>query len=66
VRLLNFNCVFPSCSFKRSGIEEEEFLKHLNGEHRGDMLDISRKENLPIESVKMIAVSNSTVFMNSG
>ncbi len=41
-------------------------MKHLNGEHRGDMLDISRKENLSIESVEMMAVSNSTVFMNSG
>jgi len=33
---LNFNCVFPSCSFKRNDIEEEEeeVLKPLNEEHQ--------------------------------
>ena len=66
MRLLNFNCIFPSCSFKRNDIEEEEFIKHLNEEHSKDMLDISKKENMSIKSAKMITVSNSTVFINSG
>ena len=26
--MLNFNCVFPSCNYKRSDIDEEEFLEH--------------------------------------
>jgi len=62
---LNFNCVFPSCSFKRNDIEEEEFLKHLNEEHHNEMLDISKKENIPIKMAEMITVSNSKVFINS-
>ena len=66
MRLLNFNCIFPSCSFKRNEIEEVEFLKHLNEEHYKDMVDISKKENMSIKSVEMITVSNSTVFINSG
>ncbi len=64
--LLNFNCVFPSCSFKRNDIEEEEFLKHLNKEHTDEMLDISKKENMTIKAIEMITISNSTVFINSG
>jgi len=63
---LNFNCVFPSCNFKRNDIEEKEFLKHLNEEHYDEMLDVSKKENMSIKAVEMIAVSNSTVFINSG
>ena len=63
--LLNFNYIFPSCSFKCNNIEEEEFLKHLNEKHHKDMLDISKKENMSIKAVEMITVSNSTVFINS-
>jgi hypothetical protein len=62
---LNFNCVFPSCNFKRNDIEEEEFLKHLNEEHQNEMQDISKKENIPIEMAEMITASNSKVFINS-
>jgi hypothetical protein len=63
---LNFNCVFPSCSFKRNDIEEEEeFLKHLNEEHKKEMQDISKKENISIEMAEMITASNSKVFINS-
>ncbi|MDH3696451.1 MAG: hypothetical protein OEQ15_03955 [Nitrosopumilus sp.] len=62
---MNFNCVFPYCSFKRNDIEEEEFLKHLNEEHRNEILDISKKENIPIKMAEMITVSNSKVFINS-
>jgi len=62
---LNFNCVFPSCNFKRNDIEEKEFLKHLNEEHHNEMLDISKKENMSVKSVEMITVSNSTVFINT-
>ena len=62
---MNFNCVFPNCSFKRSGIEEKEFLIHLKEEHHAEMLDISRKENMAINMVEMITVSNSKVFINS-
>lgn len=64
--LLNFNCVFPSCNFKRDNIEEREFLKHLNEKHHNEMLDISKKENMSIKAVEMITTSNSKVFINSG
>jgi len=61
---VNFNCVFPSCSYKRSGIEEEKFLNHLKEEHHAEMTEISKKENMPINLVEMITVSNSKVFIN--
>ena len=63
---MNFNCVFASCNFKRNNVEEEEFLKHLNEEHVDEILEISKKENIPIKMAEMIAVTNSTVFINSG
>ena len=63
---MNFNCVFPSCDFKRNDIEEKEFLKHLNEEHHNEILIIAKKENIPVKMVEMITVSNSTVFINSG
>ena len=62
---MNFKCVFPSCNYKRSDIEEDEFLKHLKEEHHNEMLDISKKENIPIKMVEMITISNSKVFINS-
>ena len=62
---MNFNCVFPGCSYKHNGIEEEEFLNHLKEEHHAEMLDISKKENMVINMVEMMAVSNSKVFINS-
>ena len=62
---MNFNCVFPSCNYKRNDIEEEEFLKHLKEEHYNEMADISKKENIPIKMVEMMTVSNSKVFINS-
>ena len=62
---MNFNCVFPSCSYKRNGIEEEEFLNHLKEEHHAEMLDISKKDDMPISIVEMITVSNSRIFINN-
>ena len=62
---MNFNCVFPSCSYKRNGIEEAEFLNHLKEKHYAEMQDICKKENMPINMVEMITVSNSKVFINS-
>lgn len=64
--LLNFNCIFTSCSFKRNNVDEGEFLKHLQKEHGDDILEISKKENISIKMAEMIAVTNSTVFINSG
>ena len=64
--LLNFNCVFLSCSFKCNDVDEAKFLKHLNKEHRDEILEISKKENIPINMAEMIVVANSTVFINSG
>jgi hypothetical protein len=61
---MNFNCVFPSCNYKRNDIEEKEFLNHLKEEHIAEMLDISKKENMSINIVEMITVSNSKVFIN--
>jgi len=62
---MNFNCVFPSCNYKRNDISEEEFLIHLKEEHHHEMLDISKKENIPIETAEMMTISNSKVFINS-
>jgi hypothetical protein len=62
---MNFNCVFPSCNYKRNDIEEEEFLKHLKDDHQKDMEGISKKENMSIKMVEMITISNSKVFINS-
>ena len=61
---MNFNCVFPSCNYKRTGINEEDFLNHLKKEHHAEILDVSKKENIPINMVEMISVSNSKVFIN--
>ena len=63
---LNFNCIFTSCSFKCNNVEEKEFLNHLNEMHVDEILEISKKENIPIPMAEMIAVTNSTVFINSG
>jgi len=62
---LNFNCIFSSCNFKQNNIEEKEFLKHLQDEHKLEIIEISKKENMPIKTVEMITISNSTVFINS-
>ena len=62
---MNFNCVFPSCNYKRNDIEEEDFLQHLKEEHHDELLDTSKKEGIPIEMVEMMTVSNSRVFINS-
>jgi hypothetical protein len=62
---LNFNCVYPSCNFKKNDIEEEEFLKHLKDVHHDEMAEVSKRESIPITMVEMISVSNSKVFINS-
>jgi len=62
---MNFNCVFPSCDYKRNDIEEEEFLKHLKEDHNDEMQDVSNKTCMPIEAVEMMTISNSKVFINS-
>jgi len=56
--------VFPSCNYKRNGINEEDFLNHLKEKHHAEILDVSKKENMPINMVEMISVSNSKVFIN--
>ena len=63
--MLNFHCVFEACTFKADNIEESEFQKHLDDKHHDELLDISNKENIPLETVAMITVSNSKVFINS-
>jgi len=62
---LNFNCVYPSCDFKKNDIEEVEFLKHLKDVHHDEMVKASERESIPITMVEMISVSNSKVFINS-
>ena len=62
---MNFNCVFPTCNYKRNDIEEEEFLKHLKEIHHNELLDISKRESIPITMAEMITISNSKVFINS-
>ncbi|MDH3489048.1 MAG: hypothetical protein OEL56_01215 [Nitrosopumilus sp.] len=61
---MNFNCVFPSCNYRRNDIEEDEFLKHLREEHQNEIIDISKKENIQIKIAEMMTVSNSKVFIN--
>ena len=63
--MLNFHCVFETCTFKADNIEESEFQKHLDNVHHDELLDISNKENIPFDTVEMITVSNSKVFINS-
>ncbi|AFS82520.1 hypothetical protein [Candidatus Nitrosopumilus sediminis] len=61
---MNFNCIIPSCNYKRNNIEEDEFLKHLKEEHQNEMREISIKENMTIEMAEMITTSNSKTFIN--
>ena len=65
LQLLNVNCIFSSCDFKRNNIEEKDFLNHLSEKHSDEMLEISKKENMSIKAVEMISMSNSIVFINS-
>ena len=62
---MNFNCVFPSCDYRQNDIEEEEFLEHLKAVHQHELLEISQKEDMPINMIEMITISNSKVFINS-
>ena len=62
---MNFNCVFPSCNYKQNDIKEEEFLEHLKAVHQNELLEISQKENMPLNMIEMITISNSKVFINS-
>jgi predicted metal-binding transcription factor (methanogenesis marker protein 9) len=64
--MLNFNCVFPDCTFKRNDISEEDFLQHLSKVHHEEMMDSSKKEKISLKTVEMMTVSNSKVFINSG
>ncbi len=57
--------MFPNCKYKENNIEEEEFLKHLRDKHHNEIISISEKEEIPINMVEMITVSNSKVFINS-
>ena len=63
--MLNFNCVFHTCNYKRNDIDEKEFLEHLKSEHHEELLETSKKEGMPINMIEMMAVSNSKVFINS-
>ena len=63
---MNFNCIFPICIFKHNNVNKEVFLKHLDEFHDKEIMQISKKEKISLQMAKMIAVSNSTVFINSG
>jgi hypothetical protein len=41
-----------------------EFLKHLKEEHYDEILEVAKKENMSVETVEMMTVSNSKVFIN--
>ena len=62
---MNFNCVFPSCNYKKNDIEEDEFLKHLREEHHDEIEESSKKEGIPVSMIEMMSVSNSRVFINT-
>jgi hypothetical protein len=61
---MNFNCTFPECHYKQNSITEQEFLEHLNDTHLKQMQDAAEKEGLPLDTVTMMTVSNSKVFIN--
>ncbi|AFS80245.1 hypothetical protein NKOR_01695 [Candidatus Nitrosopumilus koreensis AR1] len=62
---MNFNCVFSKCDYKQNNITEQEFLEHLENTHHKELQDTAEKENLPLDTVTMMTVSNSKVFINS-
>lgn len=62
---MNFNCIFPKCSYKQNNITEQEFLEHLKDAHQKQLQDAARKEGLPLDTITMMTVSNSKVFINS-
>ena len=44
---MNFNCIFPNCTFKNNNVDEEVFQKHLDEFHNEEIMQISKKrENL--------------------
>ena len=57
--------MFETCDYKKNNIEEKEFLIHLKEKHHSDMVNISKKENIPIAMAEMMTVSNSKIFINS-
>ncbi|QUC64168.1 hypothetical protein NsoK4_06900 [Nitrosopumilus sp. K4] len=63
---MNFNCVFPDCSFKQNNIEEKDFVDHLRESHKDQIKEIAEKQDIPIHMAEMITTSNSKVFINSG
>jgi hypothetical protein len=62
---MNFNCVFPECSYKQNNITEQEFLDHLKNTHQKQIQETADKENIPLDTITMMTVSNSKVFINS-
>jgi len=49
LQLLNINCIFSFCDFKRNNIEEKDFLKHLSEKHSDEIIKISKKDNMSIK-----------------
>ena len=62
---MNFNCIFPSCDYKKNDITEEEFLAHLHEKHQNDIQETAKKEGIPVNMIEMMTVSNSKVFINT-
>lgn len=57
--------MFPDCDYKKNNILESEFVIHLSDKHSGELKTVSAKENIPIDMVRMMTISNSKVFINS-
>ena len=64
-KFMNFNCVFPSCDYKKNDITEEEFVAHLHEKHQNEIQEAAKKENIPVKMIEMMTVSNSRVFINT-
>ena len=62
---MNFDCIFSSCNYKANDIREEEFVEHLRENHSTEIQEIAKKEEMPINMIEMITISNSKVFINS-
>ncbi len=62
---MNFKCVFQECGLKFNNITENVFSKHLDEFHSDELIENAKRENISIETMKMMTISNSKVFINS-
>jgi ribosomal protein L12E/L44/L45/RPP1/RPP2 len=62
---MNFKCVFQDCGLKFNNITENVFRQHLDEVHSDELIENAKRESISIETMKMMTISNSKVFINS-